>query len=166
MCIRDRWWVRYICSTICVGPSGESTSTETHLKFYKGMALPTLLYWSENWTLTKSNASHIQAAERDFSGRWQCILCMIIDGMQIQYCLLYTSHMYSFCTCLLRIWCSICRAFLGVRPNSRRPLVNRSSLWIVRRFFKWYSLARMKTTVLWRYRPQGWTCLQKLHIWK
>ena len=30
------------------------------------MALPTLLYGSENWTLTKSPASHIQAAEMRF----------------------------------------------------------------------------------------------------
>ena len=35
-------------------------------------------------------------------------------------------------------------------PNMRRPEVSRSSLWMVLRFFRLYSLARMKTTVLWR----------------
>ena len=33
-------------------------------------------------------------------------------------------------------------------------------LWIVLRFFSPYSLARMKTTVLWRYLPQGWTGME------
>jgi len=69
-----------------------------------------------------------------------------------------TLQTYSLDTCRFRIWCSIWRAFLGDRPNKRRPLVRRSSLWMVRRFFKLYSLAKIKTTVLWRYRPQGWTC--------
>ena len=33
-------------------------------------------------------------------------------------------------------------------------------LWIVLRFFSPYSLARMKTTVLCRYLPQGWTGME------
>lgn len=69
-----------------------------------------------------------------------------------------TRQMYSFCTWRFRIWCSICLAFLGLRPNSKRPDVKRSRRWIVRKFFKLYSFASIKTTVLWRYRPQGWTC--------
>ena len=36
------------------------------LKFYKVMALPTLLYRSENVTLTKGQASRIQVAEMRF----------------------------------------------------------------------------------------------------
>lgn len=68
-----------------------------------------------------------------------------------------TRQTYSFCTCLLRIWCSICRAFLGLLPKSNNPEVNRSNRWIVRKFFRLYSLARMNTTVLCLYRPHGWT---------
>lgn len=68
-----------------------------------------------------------------------------------------TRHIYCFCTWRLRIWCSIWRAFFGLRPNSRRPDVRRSKRWIVRRFFKLNSFASMKTTVLWRYRPHGCT---------
>ena len=33
-------------------------------------------------------------------------------------------------------------------PNMRRPEVSLSSLWMVLRFFRLYSLARMNTTVL------------------
>lgn len=61
-----------------------------------------------------------------------------------------TRQTYSFWTCRLRIWCSIWRAFFGLRPNRRRPDVRRSNRWMVRKFFKLYSLARIKTTVLWR----------------
>lgn len=61
-----------------------------------------------------------------------------------------TRHTYCFCTWRFRIWCSIWRAFFGLRPNSRRPDVRRSKRWIVRKFFKLNSFARMKTTVLWR----------------
>lgn len=68
-----------------------------------------------------------------------------------------TRHIYCFCTWRFRIWCSIWRAFFGLRPNSRRPDVRRSKRWIVRRFFKLNSFASMKTTVLWRYRPHGCT---------
>jgi hypothetical protein len=69
-----------------------------------------------------------------------------------------TRQTYCFCTCRFLIWCSICLAFLGLLPNNNKPDVNRSNRWIVRKFFKLYSLARIKTTVLWRYRPHGWTC--------
>lgn len=68
-----------------------------------------------------------------------------------------TRQMYCFCTCRFLIWCSICLAFFGLLPNNNKPDVNRSNRWIVRKFFKLYSLARIKTTVLWRYRPHGWT---------
>lgn len=68
-----------------------------------------------------------------------------------------TRHIYCFCTWRLRIWCSIWRAFFGLRPNSNRPDVKRSRRCIVRKFFKLNSLARIKTTVLWRYLPHGWT---------
>lgn len=61
-------------------------------------------------------------------------------------------------TCLFLIWCSICLAFFGVLPKRRIPLVSRSSLCIVLKFFRLYSLARMKTTVLCRYLPHGCTC--------
>ena len=58
MCIRDR------CGTI--RRLLKSASKGTRLKFYKVMALPTLLYGSENWTVTKGQASRIQAAEMRF----------------------------------------------------------------------------------------------------
>ena len=44
----------------------KSASKGTRLKFYKVMALPTLLYGSENWTFMKGQASRIQAAEMRF----------------------------------------------------------------------------------------------------
>lgn len=68
-----------------------------------------------------------------------------------------TRHTYCFCTWRLRIWCSIWRAFFGLRPNNKRPDVKRSKRWIVRKFFKLNSLASIKTTVLWRYLPHGCT---------
>lgn len=54
------------------------------------------------------------------------------------------------------------------------PLVSLSSLCIVLKFFRLYSLARMNTTVLWRYRPHGCTCnpnireiyLPRKQLWK
>ena len=61
-----------------------------------------------------------------------------------------TRHTYSFITCLFLIWCSISLAFLGFLPNMRRPDVSLSNRWMVLRFFRLYSLARMKTTVLCR----------------
>ena len=44
----------------------KSTSKGSRLKFYKVMTLSTLLYDSENWTLTKGQASRIEAAEMRF----------------------------------------------------------------------------------------------------
>ena len=51
---------RQMCGTI--RRTLKSASKGTRLKFYKMMALPTLLYGSENWTLTKAQTSHIQPA--------------------------------------------------------------------------------------------------------
>lgn len=89
---------------------------------------------------------------------WQCCLSYFGNSPS-------TLHMYSFWTSLFLIWCSICLAFFGERPNNKRPLVNRSNRWIVRRFFKLYSFANINTTVLCRYLPHGWTC-QKFLISK
>ncbi len=75
-----------------------------------------------------------------------------------------TRQMYCFCTCRFLIWCSICLAFFGLLPNNSNPDVNRSNRWIVRKFFKLYSLARINTTVLWRYLPHGWTWKNKLRL--
>lgn len=61
-----------------------------------------------------------------------------------------TLQTYSLSTCLFLICCSMSLALRGFLPNMSRPEVSLSSLWMVRRFFKLYSLARMKTTVLWR----------------
>ena len=61
-----------------------------------------------------------------------------------------TLQTYDFRTCLVLICCSISRAFLGLRPNRSSPEVSLSRRWMVRRFLSPYSLARMKTTVLWR----------------
>lgn len=68
-----------------------------------------------------------------------------------------TRQTYSFCTWRVRICSSNSRAFSAVRPNKSRPDVRRSNLWMVRRFFRLCSLARMKTTVLCLYLPQGCT---------
>ena len=87
-----------------------------------------------------------------------------------------TLQTYSLRTCLVLICCSIslkgkrdtdtcinfCSykqgvrekstdlAFFGFLPKSSRPEVSLSNLWMVRRFLRPCSLARMKTTVLWR----------------
>lgn len=45
---------------------GRKTRKETQLKFYKTMALPTLLYGSENWVLRRADESSIQSAEMKF----------------------------------------------------------------------------------------------------
>ena len=44
----------------------KSASKGTCLNFFKTVALPTLLYGSENWTLTKGQPNRIQAAEMRF----------------------------------------------------------------------------------------------------
>lgn len=69
-----------------------------------------------------------------------------------------TRQTYDLATSRLRICCSISRAFFGLRPNSNSPDVSLSKRWIVLKFFNWCSLARMKTTVLCLYLPQGCTC--------
>ena len=53
---------QHLCGTI-IRTLKERTRPETQLKFYKLMAVPTLLYDSEIWTLEKSR---IQAAEMKF----------------------------------------------------------------------------------------------------
>ena len=73
-----------------------------------------------------------------------------------------TLQTYSLRTCLFLICCSISRAFRGLRPNIKRPDVSLSRRWMVLRFLRLYSLAKMKTTVLWRYLPQGWTCKRRM----
>lgn len=77
-----------------------------------------------------------------------------------------TRQTYSFCTCRFLICCSICRAFFGLRPNNSKPDVRRSNRWIVLKFFKLYSFAKMNTTVLWRYLPHGWTYTRLVFISK
>ena len=37
--------------------------SETNLKIYNTLVLPTFLYWSENWTLTALQRRRIEAAE-------------------------------------------------------------------------------------------------------
>ena len=44
--------------TVC-----KKVRTETILKLYNTLVLPTFLYWSENWTLTASERRRIEAAE-------------------------------------------------------------------------------------------------------
>lgn len=75
-----------------------------------------------------------------------------------------TLQTYSFCTRRFLIWCSICLAFFGDRPNNNNPLVRRSNRCIVLKFFKLYSFANINTTVLCRYLPHGWTCNTKIPI--
>lgn len=45
---------------------GKKTRKETQLKFYKTMAIPTLLYGSECWVLKQREMSRIQASEMKF----------------------------------------------------------------------------------------------------
>lgn len=54
-----------ICGTI--GRTlGRKARKETQMKFYKVMAVPTLIYGSESWTITKKEESRIQSAEMKF----------------------------------------------------------------------------------------------------
>ena len=55
---------RYTCGTImrCL----RDTSKETKLKFYKVMAVPILMYGSENWTLTQKERKLIESVEMKF----------------------------------------------------------------------------------------------------
>jgi hypothetical protein len=54
-----------ICGTIKRTFAGKVTK-ETLVRFYKIMAIPTLLYGSECWTLTKRQKSRLKAAEMRF----------------------------------------------------------------------------------------------------
>ena len=61
-----------------------------------------------------------------------------------------TLQMYSLSTWRFLICCSMSLAFRGLRPNMSSPDVSLSKRWMVLKLRRLYSLARMKTTVLWR----------------
>ena len=42
------------------------TQLSTHIKFYKVMAVPVLMYGSENWSLNQSDKRKIETAEMRF----------------------------------------------------------------------------------------------------
>ena len=44
----------------------EKTQLSTQIKFYKVMAVPVLMYDSENWSLNRSDKRKIEAAEMRF----------------------------------------------------------------------------------------------------
>ena len=79
MCIRDRSYIinndvvkkLYAFNDVCgtIRRTLKSTCKEIRRKFYKLMALPTLLYGRENWILTKSQASRVQATQMRFFRR-------------------------------------------------------------------------------------------------
>lgn len=45
---------------------GNKTRKETQLKFYKAIAVPSLLYGSENWVLRQKEINNIQSSEMKF----------------------------------------------------------------------------------------------------
>ena len=51
-----------MCGTICRTLKGK-TQISTQIKFYKVMAVPVLMYGSENWSLNQSGKREIEAAE-------------------------------------------------------------------------------------------------------
>jgi len=53
-----------ICGTI--RKHLKKTCTDTQMKFYKGVARPTLLYGSERWVTTRRDTTHLEAAEMGF----------------------------------------------------------------------------------------------------
>jgi hypothetical protein len=55
----------HICETIR-RVLNKKTRKETQIKFYKVMAIPTLTYSSETWTLTKKQRQKIETAEMKF----------------------------------------------------------------------------------------------------
>jgi hypothetical protein len=55
----------YMCSTIKRTPKNK-IRTETHIKFYKVMAVSAGLYGNENWVLTEEDKNRTQAAEMRF----------------------------------------------------------------------------------------------------
>ena len=72
----------HLCGTI--RRTLKSPSKGTRLKFYKVIALPTLLYGSENWTFNeRPGQSQSKRLKWDFSGTWQGMLYMIIEETQI-----------------------------------------------------------------------------------
>ena len=54
-----------MCGTISRNLKGK-TQLSTQIKFYKVMAVPVLMYGSENWSLNRSNKRKIEAAEMRF----------------------------------------------------------------------------------------------------
>ena len=54
-----------ICGTISRSLKGK-TQLSTQIKFYKVMAVPVLMYGSENWSLNRSDKRKIEAAEMRF----------------------------------------------------------------------------------------------------
>ena len=53
------------CSTISIALKGK-THLSTQIKVYKVMAVPVLMYGSENWSLNRSDKRKIEAAEMRF----------------------------------------------------------------------------------------------------
>ena len=54
-----------LCGTISRTLKGK-TQLSTQIKFYKVMAVPVLMYSSENWPLNRSDKRKIEAAEMRF----------------------------------------------------------------------------------------------------
>ena len=54
-----------MCGTISKTLKGK-TQLSTQIKFYKVLAVPLLMYGSENWSLNRSDQRKIQAAEMRF----------------------------------------------------------------------------------------------------
>ena len=54
-----------MCGTISRTLKGK-TQLATQIKFYKVMAVPVLMYGSENWSLNRSDKRKIEAAEMRF----------------------------------------------------------------------------------------------------
>ena len=54
-----------MCGTISRTLKGK-TQLSTQIKFYKVMAVPVLMYGSENWSLNRSDKRKIEAAEMRF----------------------------------------------------------------------------------------------------
>jgi hypothetical protein len=58
------------------------TPKKTRIKFYNILALPTLLYGSENWTINARDATRVTAAEMKYMGRTVDKLGQIIKQIQ------------------------------------------------------------------------------------
>ena len=59
-----------ICSTISRTLKGK-TQLSTQIKFYKVMAVPLLMYDSENWSLKRSDKRKIESGEMRFLEQWR-----------------------------------------------------------------------------------------------